>query len=165
RNRRRDDPDDDDGFPRQSWPCPHEEVRRPGGQLQQAGGLLEVTARSKANGLWVVEGRTNEERTGSFLARTFRRISVAVSHFPFAILTAVHLRDTQDVSPALPIDRCLCPFVARGEGHVPDHLCRNDLVDVRRALRERLGEHMEELSHLFLADCRTPRAKHRHRLS
>ena len=49
RNSRSDEADNDADVLRRGWPCPYDQVRRPGGQLRQDGGLPEVIARSKGN--------------------------------------------------------------------------------------------------------------------
>jgi hypothetical protein len=65
RDRRGDDADDEDGVPGRGRLCPHDQVRRPGRQLEQDGGLLEVTARPTGNRLWVIEVRVNPLMPGT----------------------------------------------------------------------------------------------------
>src|SRR6476646_6447889 len=80
-------------------------------------------------------------------------------------LTAIDLRHAKDVLPPLFIDRRFGSLVAGREGHISDHLGGDDLVDVRRAVRERLGKGYEQLTYLLLTGRRAPRAENRNRLS
>src|SRR5918995_4956778 len=72
--------------------------------------------------------------------------TVSVGDLPLAILTSVDLRHTQNVAPRLAVDRHLRPLVPGGECHLTDHVRSDDLVHVRGAVREGVGEVVEQVA-------------------
>ena len=74
------------------------------------------------------------------------RVGVSVGDLPVAILTSVDLRHTENVAPRLAVDRRLRPLLPGGECHVTDHICSDDLVHVRGAVREAVGEGVEQVA-------------------
>src|SRR5215218_8875289 len=74
------------------------------------------------------------------------RVGVSVGDLPLAILTSVDLRHTQNVAPRLAVDRHLRPLVPGGECHLTDHVRSDDLVHVRGAVREGVGEVVKQVA-------------------
>jgi hypothetical protein len=86
--------------------------------------------------------------------RVRSRVGVSMGDLPLAVLSPVDLRHTENVPPRLAVDGRLRPLVPAGESYVTDHVRSDDLVHVRGAVLEGVGEVVEQVAYGLLTDCR-----------
>ena len=72
---------------------------------------------------------------------------MSMGDLPLAVLSPVDLRHTENVLARLAVNRCLRPLVPSGESYVTDHIRSVDLLHVRNAVRERVGEVVEQVAY------------------
>src|SRR5918999_2517861 len=91
--------------------------------------------------------------------RVRSRVGMSMGDLPLAVLSPVDLRHTENVPPRLAVDRRLRALSPDGESYVTDHVRGDDLVRVRGAVREGVGEVVEQVAYRLLTDFRTPRGR------
>src|SRR4029079_1903696 len=107
-------------------------------------------------------GRSGARLVASAVFSTGHGVPMTMRDPPVTLLAAVDLRGPQGVRARLAVDGGRGVLQAGGIGHVADHVIREQLEFVRRALREALAEGGEKFVELLVAVRVAPRSQDAH---